>query len=450
MKWFCNLKISYKIAVFVGIVALFLGLTGFTGYYYAKHIQEDAVEIYNSRQDNTKADKLKTEIEEEFSAAAARIAGITILAVMSCAALGMVMARLIVNPVRHLEEFMAKAGDGDLTVFDKADYQDEIGELINVFDQMIKRQAQLVGIVQKTAVELNSASEEMAASSEQVTATTSEVARNIQNLAKEADAGQQAVIEASKALLELSSLIQIAKKQAESVAENSNVTLEAVHDGKTTINETVVRMDNIKNQTLETEHLIDDLGQYSEQIGLITDTITSLAQQTNLLALNAAIEAARAGEAGRGFAVVAEEVRKLAEQSNHGAGEVAALVQKITASTGNAVAAMQQNRVEVEQGVTVVHQAGLALDKILTEVNGTVTGVGQIVKIAGEEVATSDKIIDLINSLATVIESADAHAQQVAASTEQTLAAMQTVAASAEQTSAMSVELKSEVDTFKV
>ena len=68
---------------------------------------------------------------------------------------------------------------------------------------------------------------------------------------------------------------------------------------------------------------IEDLSARSEKIGGIVTTITGIAEQTNLLALNAAIEAARAGEQGRGFAVVAEEVRKLAEESQGAAAEIA-------------------------------------------------------------------------------------------------------------------------------
>lgn len=449
MSWFRSLKVFNKILSIIILAVVFLIGVGYTGYAFLDDMHANSALIFNSA-DREKAAGLLEEVNRSYHSAVMAMLALSTLAIICCIAAGIYVARSIIRPIKHLEEFMVEVGNGNLAVRDNDQYRDEIGELIRVFNEMVARQARLVGIVQKSALELTAASEEMAASTEEVTATTGEVANNVEQVAAEADVGEASVIEASKALLELSSLVQIAQSQAESANESSQVTAKAAAEGKVTLDETVVRMANIQTKAVETEQLIDTLGEYSAQIGLITDTITSLARQTNLLALNAAIEAARAGEAGRGFAVVAEEVRKLAEQSNHGAEQVAELVGKITESTEGAVEAVRQSRSEVEYGVEVVRRAGQALDSILSAVENTNQNIGSVREVASEEVATSEKIVALINSLATVIEKTDNHAKEVAAAAQETLSAMQTVAASAEQTSAMATELKAEVSTFRV
>ena len=364
--------------------------------------------------------------------------------------IGIFVARGITRPVKEMQELMRKMSKGDLTVRGKINSKDEIGEMVSEFNDMAKEQNRIMSVVRGSSDELAAAAQQMAASSEEVTSTTEEVATNMTHLAANTVHGKEAVVKTSKVLVQLSSLIQIAKERAVTAQSNSALALEAAKQGESTVKETIRRMDNISEQTGLTEKCINDLDEYSKKIELITDTITNLAGQTNLLALNAAIEAARAGEAGRGFAVVAEEVRKLAEQSNQGAEEVAGLIRKVSESTAAAVAATQQSRTEVQQGVSLVKDAGAALGKIVESVTETVAGADRILDITTSEVATSEQIVALIEDIADINDNNAANAEEVAAAAEEMSATMHTVASGAGETAAKGSELKELVEKFKL
>lgn len=360
------------------------------------------------------------------------------------------LTNMIRRPVVKLTEIAHQYANGDLRSQVEVTSSDEIGQLSASLQEMHKNFVEMISNIRSASEQLAGASEEMAASTEEVTSSSEEVSKNMQHLAKEADLGNHSMLDASQALVELSSLIQIAKSKSENTIENSESTLLAAEEGRLKVTESVTKMDNIKEQTQNSSQVIEELNAYSQQISQITNTITNLAKQTNLLALNAAIEAARAGEHGRGFAVVAEEVRKLAEQSDQGAQEITSLVKIVTEKTNLAVTAMAQNMMEVGSGVSTVNEAGGALDSILQAVKKTVIETKDIGEVTSSEVASSEQIVKVINSIATMIESIAAHGEEVAASSQQQTAAMQTVAASAEETSAMAHQLKSSVEKFKI
>ncbi len=355
----------------------------------------------------------------------------------------------ISRTIRGLRDSMALAGNGDLGVWRPVEMGDELGELAASFNVMIRNQAAVLQQADKAALEVAATAQEMVASAQEVTASVETINERLVSVSGNASDGTQAALESSRVMQELQRWIQDADRLAKSARSNSESTLQAAENGQRTVEETVQRMSHIRSQTLETEELMTSLADYSQQIEVIAQTITGLANQTNLLALNAAIEAARAGEAGRGFAVVAEEVRKLAEQSNHGAGEVAELVQRITAGVAAAMTAAQRSRSEVESGVQVVKQAGGALNEIYQAVTRSVEDIKGIVDVTDSEMAHSEKVMHLMDSVAERIRQTAADAQDVVAAMQEISSAMGNVAASTEVSATMSSGLKTVIERFK-
>ena len=138
----------------------------------------------------------------------------------------------------------------------------------------------------------------------------------------------------------MSAGIQQVAVNANAVSGMADKTTNAASQGDKAVDAAINQMKNIERSVSSSAQVVAKLGERSKEIGQIVDAISGIAGQTNLLALNAAIEAARAGEQGRGFAVVAEEVRKLAEQSQEAAKQIANLISEIQTETDSAVVAM--------------------------------------------------------------------------------------------------------------
>jgi len=140
-------------------------------------------------------------------------------------------------------------------------------------------------------------------------------------------------------------------------------------------------------------HALADLNVKAGAIRQLTGHIDVIAKQTNLLALNAAIEAARAGEAGRGFAVVADEVRKLADQSQKAAEEIAAAIAAMTAAMDGVLGQMEAI------GRSMGESRGMA-DDFCQRLSGSADSaavVGQLAVSIGQGVTAMQSSMQLVS-----------------------------------------------------
>ena len=254
---------------------------------------------------------------------------------------------------------------------------------------------------------------------------------------------------AKRAAEEVAAAVNESAEQAQQTAEVATRAREIAQQGVAAAEQANEAMGSVRDSSESVSAAIRELAAKSEQIGAIVATITGIAEQTNLLALNAAIEAARAGEQGRGFAVVAEEVRKLAEESQHAAQEISGLIGAIQDETTKAVSVVEDGARKTTDGASVVEQTREAFLQIGASVEDMAARVEQIAASAQQITASATRMQANISEVASVAEESSATTEQVSASTEETSASTEQIAASAQELASNAEDLNRLVAQFK-
>ena len=273
-------------------------------------------------------------------------------------------------------EVTCAPGDKDSLLAGMKEMQDTLRKMIG---EIISG----AGRLESAAGELLSASEEVAMRSRQQSESASAMAAAVEEMTVSIDQ------------------VSHNANEAHGISQEAG---EVSERGTTIIQNAASEMRNISAAVQSSSKIIEELGQQSDQITSIVNTIREIADQTNLLALNAAIEAARAGEQGRGFAVVADEVRKLAERTSLSTTEIAGMVGKIQNGTRSAVASMEAGVTQASKGVDLANEAGQSIVSIRDGAMRVVAVVNDISSSIREQSAASSDIAKNIEHIAQMSE----------------------------------------------
>jgi methyl-accepting chemotaxis protein len=315
------------------------------------------------------------------------------------------------QPLLSLSDLVAEYANGDMRrrlnckiKFFGMEIRDEVAILIERIDKMADGMSEIIRKIIHSSESVSSASTQLAATFEQI-------GKGIDNQSDQATL-------VSTAMEELNATVSEVAKHSMEASQGSQSAKNLAEKGELVVHHTIERIKGIEKSVADLGSVVEGLGSKSNEIGAIVGVIDDIADQTNLLALNAAIEAARAGEQGRGFAVVADEVRKLAEKTQHATKEIGSMILAIQEGTGKAVASMGEGKKKVLEGVGSAEEAGEALRNIKMGVEKVADMITHIATATEEEHAATEEVNMNMSKIAEVIKETSSGVQQVSSAVE--------------------------------
>jgi len=323
------------------------------------------------------------------------------LALFLPAILSIIVFTRLLKPLTRVKNSILEiaSGKADLTKRIEIKTNDEIGQVVNGFNEFSSKMQSIVTDIKASKEELTLAGKDLEASTQDTSTSIDQIIENINSVHSQITIQSGSVSGTAGAVNEIASNIaslnHLIENQSAGVNEASTAVQEMIYNIKS-VNESVDKMaisfDELNKKALtgasmqsDVNDKIDIIKNQSETLQEANLAISAIAEQTNLLAMNAAIEAAHAGESGKGFSVVADEIRKLSETSSQQSKTIGEQLNSIIES--------------IESVVSSSKQSSHAFEDVTAQINLTQEIVSQIKNAMDEQNEGSKQINNVLRKM---------------------------------------------------
>ncbi|CAM4139949.1 methyl-accepting chemotaxis protein [Pseudoalteromonas ostreae] len=282
------------------------------------------------------------------------------------------LEKRVIKTTTQLVYEAQRIANGDLTRKIVHTGKDEIAELSASFNIMVDKLSTLLS-------EINSQSQQAQVASNELD-TIAQQAKLLN------DEQSQAIEVISSSVYENSTAVKEVSKNCSEAAQNAGDADAKTQAGIDVVNQSIHSVESVAEILTESINDLNELESSVNEVAVILNVISNIAEQTNLLALNAAIEAARAGEQGRGFAVVADEVRTLASRTQSSTVEIQDKINSLQSASNAVTERIRSSDVRVKDAVANSEKVGLMLKEISTQVR-LISDANRTIAAASEQQA---------------------------------------------------------------
>ena len=294
------------------------------------------------------------------------------------------------DPFTATAEFIDEITQGNIDLTITRDYQGDFITIKENLNRLSGKLREIIGEIQNGTAVMVESVQNLTVSAQEISSTSTQQAAAVKEIVSTMEDSDR--------------LSRGMASKAQDVTEITNNTKRTVHEGVTMIQQSLGKMDEIKEANTETLSEIRSLGEKLTSIWEIVNMINNIADQTKIIAFNAELEAASAGEAGKNFQIVASEIRRLADSTVSSTAEIRSKITEIQQSSDRLIITSEGGTEKIVEGWELSQQLHQIFEQILKAADTSDQATTQIAQSLNQQVSAFEQILIALKQISEGID----------------------------------------------